>query len=454
MGGSWETGDVRRPPESSSHKSLEDDALDNDGLDNDASVDEEPDFALDLDDEATDLDLTKEPAVLGDDPEIPDEPFDFAGRYEPAEADEADELAAEPVLATAEDARQYIATVAALEADRDDDDSDDAARFLTYRNYIGAAAMIVREQHGATPYASLAKTVRELPGVRKIQRRRLSDLDRKRAARELRGAWAYELSMSPPSELFAIDVPDLVMIANHTAGVHAHYAIYKMCRALALALGMPMPEEHEAHLDLVEEQFLRRGLLPSPWDARCGKGGAPRSRARPAHVFTGMPSGTTPCPNLWTPTSEDMWPLLATALKTTRDRTRAFENELDRWRHAHRSKAARSGMTKGRKRWVPYDVQDGLYGAIRPTNLLDFVYRLRRRSSYLDDSSFLSNRIGVRDAIGFNRDLLLFTRCTLHVLETLLERAAADDFLARTQDAFAKRTNPTLLNWTFASRPR
>jgi hypothetical protein len=45
--------------------------------------------------------------------------------------------------------------------------------------------------------------------------------------------------MSPPSELFAIDVPDLMMIAHHTAGVHAHYTIYKMCRALALAWVCP-----------------------------------------------------------------------------------------------------------------------------------------------------------------------------------------------------------------------
>jgi hypothetical protein len=168
----------------------------------------------------------------------------------------------------------------------------------------------------------------------------------------------------------------------------------------------------------------------------------------------GMPSGTGPCPNLWVPTSENMWSLLATALKTTCDCSRTFENELDRWRHAHRSRAAKEGRTKGRRRWVPCDVKDGLYAAIRPTNVLDFVYWMRRRSSYLDDSSFLNNRIGMRDAIGFNRDLLLFTRARLHELEALLERAAADDFLVSTQDVFAKRTNPTLLNWTFASRPR
>jgi len=201
--------------------------------------------------------------------------------------------------------------------------------------------------------------------------------------------------------------------------VLAHYAIYKMCRALALSLGMNMPEDHEGHLDHVEEQLLRRGLLPTPWDARCDKGRAPRSRAVVPHLFTGMPSGTAPCPNLWAPTPENMWPLVATALKTTRDRSRAFETELDRWRHAHRSKAAKAGRTKRRKRWVPYDVQDALYAAVRPTKVLDFVYRLRRRSSYLDDSSFLSNSIGMRDAIGFNRDLLLFTRSTLHVLEFL-----------------------------------
>jgi hypothetical protein len=405
----------------------------------------------------TDFENDDEPfhsALMDDGPDIPDEPFDFAGPYEPAEPDPdvlGEEEDAGPDLVTAGDARRYAENLTVLE---DDDDSDEAARFLTYRNYVGALALILREQCGDAPWRPLAKTVRDLPGVRRIQRRGLTDLDRKRAARELRGAWAYELSMSPPSELFAIDVPDLVMIANHTAGVHAHYAIYKMCRALALALGMPMPEEHERHLDVVEQQFLRRGLLPSPWDARCANGSAPRSRKRAAHVFQAFPSGTSTCPNLWRPSTDTMWSLLATALKTTRDRSRGFESDLDNWRRQNRSKAAKAGRTKGHKRWVPYDVQDGIYAAMRPTNVLDFVYRMRRRSSYLDDSSFLNNRIGMQDAIGFNRDLLLFTRSTLHVLETLLERAAADDFLLRTQETFAKRTNPTLLNWTFASRDR
>jgi hypothetical protein len=439
---------MRRPPEPPF--SFDDDALDDD----DAAdlLDHELDSDGDPDAEAADLDLL-------DEPEIPDAAPDFAGAYEPVvatpvvveeEASQDDDLA----FGTPEDARRYLATVNALEKIGDDEESDDAARFLTYRNYVGALAMILREEHGASPYASLAAIVRDLPGVGRIQRRRLPELDRRRAERELRGAWAYEMTMAPPSELFASDVPDLVMIANHTAGLHAHYAIYKACNALALALGTRMPERHEDHLDNIEEQFLRRGLLPAPWDARCAKGRAPRSHSPVPHAFSGFPDGTTPCSNLWRPTPDTMWRLLATALKTTRDRSHTFESKLDAWRDKNKSKAAKAGRTKGRKRWVPYDVQDGIYAGIRPTNALDFIYRMRRRSSYLDDDSFLNKQIGMRDVIGFNRDLLLFTRSTLHVLETLLERAAADDFLARTQDAFAKRTNPTLLEWTFASRQR
>lgn len=430
------------------HDSLTEDLLAADPDVTDLQDDEEPLLEVPEDDE---------PDMPDDDPGI-DEPFDFVGPYEPTEADregiEDEDLVAALAGAATGEVQQSLRRVRVLDDTSLDEDNDDVSRFLTYRNYLGAIAMIVRENYGASPYASLANAVRALPGVGRIQRKPLSDLDRKRAARELRGAWAYELSMSPPSELFAIDVPDLVKIANHTAGLHAHYAIYKMARALALTLGSRMPERHEQHLDAVEQQLARRGFLPTPWDARCDKGHAPRSRSQAPHVFREFPDGTTTCPNLWRPTSDTMWSLLATALKTTRDRSHAFESKLDGWRERNRSKAARAGRTKGHKRWVPYDVQDGLYAAIRPTTLLDFVYRMRRRSSYKDDSSFLDERIGMTDAIGFNRDFLLFTRCTLHVLETLIERAAADDFLARTQDDFAKRTNPALLNWTFASRPR
>jgi hypothetical protein len=391
-----------------------------------------------------------EPPIPEQDP-TPTDPKD--SEFEPAlrTATPVDDTGDELDISSAEDARRYAETVAALETVEQEDDSQ---RFLTYRNYIGAAALIVTDQYGAVPYDDLARATRELPGATRIQRRPMADLERKRAVRELRGAWAYEISMSPPSQLFALEVPDLVMIANHTAGVFAHYAIYKACRALGLALHAPIPDQHEEHLDQVDAQLLRRGLMPAPWTARCAKGGPPRSRGRAPHVFSDMPDRTAPCHNLWVPETSTMWPLVATALKTTRDRSREFENRLERWRHQNRSRRARRGQTQGRKRWVPYDVQNALYAGMRPTNLLDFVYRMRRRSSYLDDSSFLNNRIGMADAIAFNRDLLLFTRATLHVLETLIALAAADDFLERVQDDFARKTNPALLAWTFAGRRR
>ena len=55
--------------------------------------------------------------------------------------------------------------------------------------------------------------------------------------------------------------------------------------------------------------------------------------------------------------------------------------------------------------------------------------------SSLTTISFLNERIGTHDVIGFNRDLLLFTRARLHRLKTLRDRAAADE-LGRTKEVF------------------
>ncbi len=143
---------------------------------------------------------------------------------------------------------------------------------------------------------------------------------------------------------------------------------------------------------------------------------------------------------------------MTTALKTTRDRSRALQEQLDSWRRQNRSRRARKAGPSVRKRWVPYEVQDAMYSALRPTNFFDLIYRLRRRSSYLDDDSFLSNQIGLSDALGFNRDILMLTRASLTVFEELIARAAGPDFINETKTEFTRRTSPALVAWTFGGR--
>ncbi len=312
----------------------------------------------------------------------------------------------------------------------------DNFRFLTFRNYFGAAALVVTETYGDVPYAAIAASTRALPGVARIQRRTMTDIDRRRTARELRAAWTFESSLGRLAELATEDAPEVVMIENQSLATSAHYCLYRGARALALALHAPMPERHEHYLDFTENQLVRRGLVPVPWSCAAAKGSAPRSPSRRLPDFLGFPVAVSPCDHQTRPDAETMWPLLATALKTTRDKQSRFESEVDGWRQRNPPKRRRIPRT-ARRRPVPFEVQDGIYAAMRPVTVLDLIYRVRCRQHYKDDSSFLSADISLRDALGFNRDLALLTRASLHVIEALIEAAAGTAFVLNTQTEFA-----------------
>jgi hypothetical protein len=101
---------------------------------------------------------------------------------------------------------------------------------------------------------------------------------------------------------------------------------------------------------------------------------------------------------------------------------------------------------------VPRDQQDRIYAAMRPVNVFDLIYRMRRRSHYLDDVSFLSPTITAADARAFNRDLTLITRSALHALEALIRMAAGAALVNGAQAEFANRVGPTLVKCTFVGR--
>lgn len=243
------------------------------------------------------------------------------------------------------------------------------------------------------------------------------------------------------------------MIENLTLAVSAHYALYRASRALSLARGDRAPEQHEEYLEQTATQLVQRGLLPLPFCCSCAAGSPPDSPTRAPHAFNGFPvQGVQPCDAGLSPDPEVMWQLIAKALKTTRDSHRTFEVKKEAWRKNNPVRHSRRAPGSTRKRPVPHEVQDQIYAEMRPVNVFDLIYRMRRRSHYLDDVSFLSPAISVSEARAFNRDLTVITRSALQVFEVLIEVAAGAALINDAKSEFAVRVGPALAKCTFGGR--
>ncbi len=333
------------------------------------------------------------------------------------------------------------------------DSNSDNFKFQTFRNYFGAFALAITETYGDSPYELLAVTVRGLPGVQKLRRRTLPEMELRRATHELRAAWGFEMALGRLAEIATDDAPELVMIENLTLAVSAHFALYRASRALALARGDQAPEQHETYLEQTATQLVQRGLLPPPLCCSCAAGSPPDSPTRAPHAFNGFPmERVEPCDAGFSPDPALMWQLIAKALKTTRDSHRTFEAKKEAWRKNHPVRHSRKARGSTRKRPVPHEVQDQIYAEMRPVNVFDLIYRMRRRSHYLDDVSFLSPLISPSDARAFNRDLTLITRSALCAIEVLIGIAAGSALVENAKSEFAARIGSTLVKCTFGGR--
>jgi hypothetical protein len=125
------------------------------------------------------------------------------------------------------------------------------------------------------------------------------------------------------------------------------------------------------------------------------------------------------------------WSLLATALKTTRDDTVGERVRLERTRQQSAKKKAWHQEESDRRvsgkraRKVPafslprlsVTEKAAVGSKVRPTTLIDYLYRLRIRSNYVDTEMFTDGPERPYDSTRVHRSLRLITSTTLLLYE-------------------------------------
>jgi hypothetical protein len=301
--------------------------------------------------------------------------------------------------------------------------SDPKKAFRTHSNYLLAFCTLVDTNYTACrPFPPRQTEV--LQGVSAAIRASRTftglklpscSIDASSIRRALRNAWGTELLLASTGR-FADD--DLIGVANNWAVVQAYYACYHAAQALTLARGQVGPMTHAKLQQHYASFWVTRRVDLPPWSLGWQSG-----------ACRNLPSGRFVQPiHPWKGCDEDTcWNLVAQALRTTREellrermtpeRERRQTANRKNW-HQEEERRLSRGQRPRKKPRLPlprlsasdkYRLDSGL----RPTTIVDYLYRLRIRSNYEDPTMFTDGPEDPSDSRRVHRDLCNITGATL-----------------------------------------
>lgn len=317
-----------------------------------------------------------------------------------------------------------------------DADSNEAKAFTTYAGYVGAFSELIVGRYGSQdPYPAIVGALDRKGRLTRLTGK-LYGGPANPVAALLINAWLSELHL----HLVDSSNAGVVRIANHAAPVHTYYATTRAASAWLQVLNGAVPTTHAGCLDQIGQLVATGGsLYPDPWILAC-------TALRPVHTYNGFPSPPQPCSNL--STSSSSTDRLAMCLRTTRERQVAALVAETR-RQLRRTRAPNGELAR----------RDG---KLRPTTMVDFLWRIRTRSNYGDPAMFYMGALTDDQVLSYLRAMKVITATTMFLFEAMIAKRApailadaADHFIARDRSGVTDQVLvPRLAALGFARRRR
>ncbi|HMR98239.1 MAG TPA: hypothetical protein PKE62_03210 [Anaerolineales bacterium] len=291
--------------------------------------------------------------------------------------------------------------------------TDQTARFWAYSNYLIALSRLIESEYTNTE--DLIKFVTSSKGFAKIHRGKDVDLDA--VAQSLRLSWYTELLLTK-----VIPHKDILPYATPWSMVQTYYAIYPTIRAYFMTMGRVVDKSHETSIRTIGSDFIScKDRFPYPWC--CALEGDP-SKTIFSLLGDKYQSEITLSNPLNSPYTNDPREYFGLFLRTTRERL--LERKIEWWKKENNKKR----ILKAEK--------SELIRNLRPTNMLDALYRVRSRSNYQDIDSFAFTQIHEFDYLNLQTAMCKIAGYTLAVFETILARALGKTTYRRIVGDFAQ----------------
>lgn len=335
--------------------------------------------------------------------------------------------------------------------------NDPTGSFKTHANYIRALAYLVdpaaRDQDPS--FVDISVRTRE-SGILAAAPNAMN-VDTEQVKRSLNNAWGTELLLSLGTSVIRED--ELVALSNNWSVVQSYYATYHAVQALAASKRFARPDSHPKTQNQYYNLWVQRPVQLAPWTMGAGH-----------DAYLNLPPGAVVDEQIhpWTGCDRDSsWGIACKALRTTREDavSEAFARKRDAKRRARRQewfREQRERQEAGRRprRGNPPDTRPTLTSAekaeirkaVRPATILDYLFRLRIKTNYVDANMFTDGPESANDSWQVRRDISTVTAGTLLVHELAVGSALGFGTLATWASDWTRRNLPAGSPYGLAAR--
>ena len=325
--------------------------------------------------------------------------------------------------------------------------SEERGQFLAHRRYVRSFAVMCGHIHGH-PYNRVWQDLTDLVGLAPpLEASGAPNLVvvRKRLA----SAWGTEYLLALNHRYARED--DIVRLTNIWAVVQTYYVHYHAIHALLAALGRDQPSTHAKTQAAFASTWAGRAHHVPPCSFGWGFDGA-------MNAPSGIRVDTSVHP--WSNADEQTcYSLAAKALRTTRDealRIRKGSRRVQKQRTLRREweRDEEERLAAGKRPRKPRSFPLPTLGRIehkeidrrmRVFSLMDYLYRLRVKSNYLDSTMFTEGPEQEDESLGLLQDLKDLAGNVLLVHELNVREAVSQDvFLKMIDEWIAPRGGPQL----------
>jgi hypothetical protein len=291
--------------------------------------------------------------------------------------------------------------------------------FKAHSNYIRAFAYLVAPRVRLYPATMEAVAV----AAKALGTTPAAEPNVSGALKSLSIAWRTELWLDLTTDALPSDYH--AKLANTWAVIQVYYVFYHCTQALVQAKGHPRPQSHPKTQKMFYDYWGQRPLVLAPWTFAFDAGG-------PHNVPSGVAIDNSI--HVWNACNEDTcWSLAALALRTTRQdaveealrkRRKDAQSERKREWNTAEGKRIEQGLRPLKKPPFPMpqlsdEAKEGVQRQVRPHTVMDYLYRVRIRTNYVDSAMFTD---GPEDgaSLGVRNNLRRLCGATLLLHEIVL----------------------------------
>lgn len=303
--------------------------------------------------------------------------------------------------------------------------------FRTHSNYIRAFATLVGAEIPYPPGLKYLELAQKIDHSGCLTGRPKSTIDHQQVLSSLKNAWGTESLINMGSRF--VEESELVKISNNWSVVQVYYVLYHSTQAVAVAKGFVRPDSHPKTQRLFCNLWADRNLCLEPWTLACDFNGM---RNIPLHITMDDDIHNWA---LCSPGSA--WSLACLALKTTRDdhldksteearkRKGVEKRKFLRQQEAKRIKLGKSPRMRPNVSLPRLTPEEKLVvdEEESPTTIIDYFYRLRIKTNYIDSSMFTDGPENDQQSIQVRDDLNIIVSGNLLLAELAVRNIVSHD---------------------------